>query len=806
MWSYFSRDPISNFNYDVGDVTDALEGISLWRLHDGKAKATTGERDVSSGNILDLVLCNHEGMIQEVRADGRVGKSDHDIITFEIDVGGRREQNKRLVYNYRKADFTAMRKAVTDINWFREWEGEDVNGMWVKLKNHIKELMAKHIPTKTRKEVMQPQWMDNEVKRAIEKKKGAWKIWKETGSRRSKEEYKKKVTETKKKIRNKKNALERKVAKCKKDNPKMYYAFINKSRKTRSKIGPLTDDGRDQITEPKEQAEVLNKYLASVFTDSGENLPEGEQYEGETFLTDIKVEKESVKTIIDNLNEHSACGPDGITTRVIKELRDELAGPLTFLFQQSLETGKIPDDWREANVTPLYKMKGKKADPGNYRPVSLTNVVCKMMERVVKEEVMKHVETNRLLCEAQHGFRAKRSCQTNLIEFMNETTKWIDEGASFDILYLDFSKAFDVFCHKRLMLKLEAMGIAGKVKEWLRDWLSGRRQRVKVEDELSEWIEVLSSVVQGSVLGGTLFDIFIDDIHKVVKDALIRMFADDTKVAIKVKDDKDREKMQGIINNLVEWAKKWAMKFNASKCKILHVGRNNPKYDYYMGETKIEEDEEEKDLGVWMDTSMKPSKQCAAAAKAANFALGQMQRAFHYRTKSTLVPIYKAFIRPKLEFSVAAWSPWMEMDKQALEKVQERLIRLLSDAKGKTYEEKLKDVGLTTLTERRRRGDAIETFKTLNGFNRVDKNQWFRIETEEQRPTRRNVMITEEGEKRKKNVLKVESARLDVRKYFFNIRAANIWNEIPVDVREKNTVNGFKASYDGWKRGNPKDV
>ena len=303
-----------------------------------------------------------------------------------------------------------------------------------------------------------------------------------------------------------------------------------------------------------------------------------------------------------------------------------------------------------------------------------------------------------------------------------------------------------------------------------------------------------------------MFDIFIDDIHKVVKDALIRMFADDTKVAIKVKDDKDREKMQGIINNLVEWAKKWAMKFNASKCKILHVGRNNPKYDYYMGETKIEEDEEEKDLGVWMDTSMKPSKQCAAAAKAANFALGQMQRAFHYRTKSTLVPIYKAFIRPKLEFSVAAWSPWMEMDKQALEKVQERLIRLLSDAKGKTYEEKLKDVGLTTLTERRRRGDAIETFKTLNGFNRVDKNQWFRIETEEQRPTRRNVMITEEGEKRKKNVLKVESARLDVRKYFFNIRAANIWNEIPVDVREKNTVNGFKASYDGWKRGNPKDV
>ena len=203
---------------------------------------------------------------------------------------------------------------------------------------------------------------------------------------------------------------------------------------------------------------------------------------------------------------------------------------------------------------------------------------------------------------------------------------------------------------------------------------------------------------------------------------------------------------------------------------------------------------------------MKPGKQCAAAAKAANFALGQMQRAFHYRTKATLVPIYKTFVRPKLEFAVAAWNPWLEMDKKALEKVQERLIRLLSDAKGKTYEEKLEDVGLTTLTERRERGDAIEAFKTLNGFNQVDKNNWFDIETEKRRPTRRNVVITQDGEIRKKNVLKVETARLDVRKNFFTIRAANVWNKIPVEVREKNTVNGFKASYDGWKRGSQNDV
>ena len=143
----------------------------------------------------------------------------------------------------------------------------------------------------------------------------------------------------------------------------------------------------------------------------------------------------------------------------------------------------------------------------------------------------------------------------------------------------------------------------------------------------------------------------------------------------------------------------------------------------------------------------------------------------------------------------------MEMDKNVLEKVQERMIRLLSDAKGKSYEEKLRDVGLTTLTQRRERGDAIEAFKTLNGFNHVDKHQWFEIEDEEQRPTRRNTVIDADGEKRRKNVLRVEAARLEIRKNFYNVRAAKTWNQIPDEVREKKTVNGFKNAYDKWKEG-----
>ena len=213
------------------------------------------------------------------------------------------------------------------------------------------------------------------------------------------------------------------------------------------------------------------------------------------------------------------------------------------------------------------------------------------------------------------------------------------------------------------------------------------------------------SVIQGSVLGGVLFNVFIDDIDDAVLRAIVLKFADDTKLAMKIKNEEDAKALQDRIS---EWAERWEMRFNVDKCKVLHAGTNNPRFVYEMNGKVIEEVAIEKDLGVWMDETLKPAKQCLKAAQSAHFALGQISRSFHYRSKSTLVPLYKCFIRPKMEFAVAAWSPWYEKDTEALEKVQEKLIGMISDIKGNTYQEKLRDAGLTTLKQRRERGDLIE--------------------------------------------------------------------------------------------------
>ena len=183
----------------------------------------------------------------------------------------------------------------------------------------------------------------------------------------------------------------------------------------------------------------------------------------------------------EDLREYSAPGPDGIPPKIIKELKNEIVKPLCILFRRSVDAGTIPEDWKKSHVTPVFK-KGSKAEPGNYRPINLTSCVGKMLDRIAKEDIDDHIERNNLISKSQHGFRSGKSTESNLIEFLNVTTKWSDEGRRFDVIYLDFSKAFDVVCHERLQIKLKAIGIEGKMLEWLKDWMSGRSQRVGVDD------------------------------------------------------------------------------------------------------------------------------------------------------------------------------------------------------------------------------------------------------------------------------------------------------------------------------------
>ena len=747
-----------------------------------------------SGHILDLLFTTEENMVDKVTMIGKLGASDHEMMVVDLELGVvKRKETRRRVKNYKRGNYVQMREMM-DIQWEEVLRGKSVEEMWREIAGRIDDAVDECVPERKSMSKPKPRWMNNDIMKLIKEKRSAWTRWKRTRSDDDKSKYKELEAKTKKSIRNKKNAMERTIAKTAKESPKTFYSYINSRRKVRKRIGPLREEDGEIVTDPERQAEIFNAHYASVFTKSDGAQPMIRKFTNEK-LEDVDITTEIVANLIDELKENSSPGPDEINNRVLKELKNELANPLQMLFRESLDKGEVPSGWKESVISPIFK-KGDKGAAVNYRPVNLTSSVCKLMERVLKRQMEEHLEKN-VLKNSQHGFRRGRSPQTNLIEFMNKITKWIDEGRSVDIVYFDLSKAFDKVDHKLLAMKLVASGIDGKLREWLCEWLRGRKQKVRVEDAMSGWRDVDSSTPQGTVLGGTLFSIYIVDIDDDVA-GFVRKFADDTKAANVVETEEDARVMQNDINVMVEWAKEWKMEFNADKCKVMHLGRRNRRYEYVMDGKKIEAVEEEKDLGVWFGSNMKPTIQCEKAAKEANKALGMITRAFHYRTREVMVPLYKAFVRPKMEHAVSVWRPWLLGEIESLEKVQRRMVRMLNGVNGNSYEEKLQRIGLTTLEERRNRGDMVETYKTLKGRNRVEKNEWFEICEEDARPTRANAIMVEGEAVRKKEVLVGQRANLEVRKHFFNVRVVDSWNALPEEVKMAPSVNAFKNAFDGW--------
>jgi len=313
----------------------------------------------------------------------------------------------------------------------------------------------------------------------------------------------------------------------------------------------------------------------------------------------------------------------------------------------------------------------------------------------------------------------------------------------------------------------------------------GRTQRVGVSGVFSEWTEVTSGVPQGSILGPLLFTIFINDLEANVSNNLLK-FADDSKLWGRAETMQDRMSLQKDLDILGEWAIINQMPFNVSKCKIMHVGKKNVKFEYNLMGQKIPTTTEEKDLGVFFSDTLKPSLNCDKASKSANKVVGMIRRNISNRSSEGMLILYKTLVRPILDYSIPVWRPYAKKDIKKLEKVQKRFTKQIDGCKGKSYEQRLDKLSITSLEDRHYRADMIQVFKILNDCGNIYPENFIELSERAGR----------------KNSLKLFKRRnyCDISKYSFTSRVVDPWNDLPDAVVLSADVNAFKGNLDHLMR------
>ena len=492
---------------------------------------------------------------------------------------------------------------------------------------------------------------------------------------------------------------------------------------------------------------------------------------------------EGICKLLKALQPNKAAGPDKISPMILRELRDQISDILQIIFTKSLDTGKLPSKWLDANISPVYK-KGDRSLPSNYRPISLTCVLCKVMEHIVTSQLVKHFNNHNILYELQHGFREKRSCETQLIMLTHELLQNMQKGKQTDLILLDFSKAFDKVSHEKLIYKLHNYGVKGKTLTWIKSFLDNRTQTVVVDGKQSRTAPVTSGVPQGSVLGPILFLAYINDLPDNIT-SQVRLFADDTVVYAAISRMDDSLALQRDLDTLQTWENKWDMEFNPSKCQVLQITRARKPIptSYYLHNQKLEVTDCARYLGVDISHNLSFNNHIDRICNSANKTLGFLRRNLKTNDKQLKSIAFQATVRPVLEYCSSCWDPYTQRNISKLEMVQRRAARWVKGDWRQTSSVTgmLQELGWRTLALRRADARLVMLYKIVHGVVAVPSQFYLPQPGRESRGPRPHT------------IPQIQTTR-DYFKYSFFPLTVVQWNALPPDIPAVLSLDGFKAA------------
>ena len=746
-------------------LLDLAEELGLLQHVDQPTRFRHGQQP----SLLDLIFTRYLAEVSNVTVDCPLGKSDHGLIRFQLGMSAALKERglKRKFQSIKLEQLVSMAERMRwDISPLRSM-GEN----WIHFKNNILEITDVVAPLRPTSKLRRKPWMKARALKALRKKRTAFNTYRSHPTHRNWRCYLHLRKSAASVLNDCREKYEERLAVNAKQNPKAFFKCVQSKKALRKETAVLTGDRGEEIVEDSQLAEEFARYFKRVLRiDRCSPLPEFGDRPVCTALEIGGIEREEVLDALKSLRADKSAGPDGLHPAVLKPIASTIAGPLAILFNQSLQSGEIVPDWREARVVPIHK-SGPLNNKANYRPISLTSVILKTLERILRNRIAGYLVSNNLLCPQQHGFVKRRSCLTNLLSFLDEVTRKLDDGEIVEVCYFDFSKAFDSVNHRFLLHKLAGYGVPKTLCSWVRAFLWDRTFHVVVRDALSANVVVTSGVPQGSVLGPLLFVVYINDLAEKLSGKSF-IYADDLKVVTT-----SPEMLARDLETVREWSHTWDLPLNNDKCAVLSSNTDTDE-----GDTPARV-KSAKDLGVIVRNDFKSGDQCRAAANKAKRALFQIRGSVKSRKAKVLLPLYKAIVRPHLEYCVQAWAPDLKKDKALLERIQRLATRRIKECKGLEYPQRLQSLQLFSLERRRTRGDLIEIFKILKGYTGLNAGDLFEV-TDVRRVRGHCLKL---GKVR---------PRLNLRANAFALRSINHWNSLPGNVVEANSVVDFKKRLD----------